>query len=368
MSHTRFSRAPGVLAAFALASFLLIQSQIVTQARPAAAPISQSKQAEWTQFPSGTQNAPQAIVLGPRGDGIWAADSGDNALLSIPLTGSPVAKWPLTVLAYGKPEPFSPQRMTVGADGRFYVDGCTADGKYCNFILAVTNSGRITQYTVRSGDAPDGDLALGPDGNVWFTERQHLANIAPSGKIAEFLYHDGAGPSGPWNNSVVSGPDGNIWFTRNAPFFYGSVGRFDIAQHKVKYYNNDGCDQRWALTVVPGSSKMYFVCFSTASASTYYSIDWITTTGQTGGTPYVGFNAPFPRMAATPTGLLWQAGCENDNFSKGLNLTRYDTTNNVLSCIQSTLQPGQFAPIVYGPGHNLWMVTSSYFVRYGPVP
>src|SRR5262249_31906011 len=63
-----------------------------------------------------------------------------------------------------------------------------------------------------------GDLAKGPDGNMWFTEpnANAIGRITPNGQITE--YPAPASPSG-----IVAGPDDNVWFTEPAA---GKVARF----------------------------------------------------------------------------------------------------------------------------------------------
>lgn len=67
-----------------------------------------------------------------------------------------------------------------------------------------------------------GQLAKGPDGNMWVTiagssESNTLARITPGGNVTEYDPVNLVSPVG-----VTAGPDGNLWFTRN-----GGVVRVD---------------------------------------------------------------------------------------------------------------------------------------------
>ena len=54
------------------------------------------------------------------------------------------------------------------------------------------------------------DIAAGPDGNMWFTERHRIGRITPAGVITEFS----EGIFLPFGSSgIAAGPDGNLWFT-----------------------------------------------------------------------------------------------------------------------------------------------------------
>ncbi len=81
------------------------------------------------------------------------------------------------------------------------------------FGLAVLAAGQtITEFTIPSGGNPF-DLALGPDGNLWFTEAQgnRVGKVTPEGVITEFpIPTPGSFPGG-----ITAGPDGNLWFCAN---------------------------------------------------------------------------------------------------------------------------------------------------------
>ncbi len=71
------------------------------------------------------------------------------------------------------------------------------------------NQGSGTEFTA-DGAGRQGDIALGPDGNVWFATGNGndpgLGRASPSGAVTVF-------PLTTVAVAVASGPDGNIWFT-----------------------------------------------------------------------------------------------------------------------------------------------------------
>jgi streptogramin lyase len=85
------------------------------------------------------------------------------------------------------------------------------------FVLLLASAQTIAEFPV-SGQ-PYG-IALGPDGNIWFTERlgNRIGRITPNGVISEFaIPTPGSEPM-----SIAVGPDGNLWFTETAA---GKIGR-----------------------------------------------------------------------------------------------------------------------------------------------
>jgi virginiamycin B lyase len=52
-------------------------------------------------------------------------------------------------------------------------------------------------------------VAVGPDGNLWFTEQQdRVGRVTTGGVLDEFVVGTGAAPKG-----IAAGPDGKLWFT-----------------------------------------------------------------------------------------------------------------------------------------------------------
>jgi len=73
-------------------------------------------------------------------------------------------------------------------------------------------SGTVTLFPTTTADAHPFGITAGPDGNVWFTEKNvgKIGRIAPGAPnaIDEFSSGAGSAPEG-----ITTGPDGNLWFT-----------------------------------------------------------------------------------------------------------------------------------------------------------
>lgn len=83
-------------------------------------------------------------------------------------------------------------------------------------------TGTIAEFAVPNpGGGPD-SLAVGRDGNLWFTESNvsKIGRISPSGSVTEFATPTPI--SGP--GSMVVGPDGALWFTE-----VSAIGRITLS-------------------------------------------------------------------------------------------------------------------------------------------
>src|SRR5581483_11231134 len=68
---------------------------------------------------------------------------------------------------------------------------------------------QLRSFPIPTRDSQPIGIALGPDGNLWFTESrgQKVARITPSGVITEFAL------PGTFPGDIIAGPDEAIWFT-----------------------------------------------------------------------------------------------------------------------------------------------------------
>src|SRR5436305_913978 len=81
----------------------------------------------------------------------------------------------------------------------------------------VTRSGPFTEYSLPNLDRADPwDIALGPDGNLWFTMNQLalVGRITPTGDITEFPVPTAQGLA------ITAGPDNALWFTTQGGVVY----------------------------------------------------------------------------------------------------------------------------------------------------
>ncbi len=105
---------------------------------------------------------------------------------------------------YSLPEGSEPDKIAVGSDGNLWFTdyGSSKVGK-------ITTAGAITEYALPAKSEPEG-IAAGPEKDVWFTdgESSKIGKITTAGAITEYALPAESEP-----DAIVEGPDGNVWFT-----------------------------------------------------------------------------------------------------------------------------------------------------------
>jgi streptogramin lyase len=105
-----------------------------------------------------------------------------------------------------------PNRIALGPDGNLWFTEFSDPGR----IGRITTAGAIDEFAIPSQNSGPLGIVTGCDGNLWFTESANpgrIGRITPAGAATEFT-------SGLTPNSMPVGiaadPDGNVWFTQFA--------------------------------------------------------------------------------------------------------------------------------------------------------
>ncbi len=113
----------------------------------------------------------------------------------------------------------APRIIALGADGNLWFSEHLA-GK----VARITPAGQITEFTIPTPDSQPRAIALGADGNIWFGmfAAGKIGRITPTGEITEFsIPTPNSGP-----RALAAGPDGNVWFSE---FHASKIGRITPA-------------------------------------------------------------------------------------------------------------------------------------------
>ncbi|MCA1581678.1 MAG: hypothetical protein LC796_09880 [Acidobacteria bacterium] len=161
------------------------------------------------------------LTSGPGGT-VWFSASGGNTFFPLPIPSGFGRITPEGDQAFFNPgAPFT-GGIVRGSDGNLWYasagDGFSVPGR----IGRMTPSGAVTLFDVPASRSAPQDVALGPDGNVWFADANSaIGRITPTGKVT--LFPTPASGSVPFH--ITNGPDGALWFTD-----YGArrIGRIDV--------------------------------------------------------------------------------------------------------------------------------------------
>ncbi|MEO8584735.1 MAG: Ig-like domain-containing protein [Acidobacteriota bacterium] len=113
----------------------------------------------------------------------------------------------------------SPVGIAVGPDGNLWFTEYNTSR-----IGRITPAGIITEFAIPTANSHPWGIAAGPDGNLWFAESggNKIGRITTAGAFAEFPIPTlGGSPYG-----IAAGPDGNVWF---AEYGGNKVGRITLA-------------------------------------------------------------------------------------------------------------------------------------------
>lgn len=141
------------------------------------------------------------------------------ALTLVAASGPKAPSEQFRIRSFPIPSPASNStRIALGPDGNLWF---TESGH--NQIGRVTHRGVVTEFILPTANARPTDITEGPDGAMWFTEGPvgTIGRIAMNGRVTEVRF----GPSN-MADGITAGPDGNIWFTETAA---DKVWRFDLA-------------------------------------------------------------------------------------------------------------------------------------------
>jgi streptogramin lyase len=153
------------------------------------------------------------------------------------------------------------------------------------------------------------DLAVGPSGQMWFTDRATPAvgRISTDGTVKEFRAGLPRGSRGSSPFSIVAGPDGNMWFSDCVA---GAIGRITPTGAITEF--SDGIVRRGTpMGIAVGSDNaIWSVELGTSSDATSFLIR-VTTDGRISHFSLPSLLADGSLVAA-PGGELWFLAVKND--------------------------------------------------------
>jgi len=190
----------------------------------------------------------------------------------------------------------------------------------------------ILEYPVGGGGEPQ-NVALGPDGDVWFTGYTSLlGKVTTDGSVTTYTI-----PSGGAGNDIAVGSDNRLWFTESN----GNIGAVTTSGTVTEYSSGVGSPEG----IVKGSNgNMFYVDFNGSGV-----VAQITTSGSTSQSSAV--SGSFPQMqgiALGSDGRVWIT----EPFGGTQQFIAMDTSFN--ATYYNTIANAQMRGIALGPSSNLW--------------
>ena len=191
------------------------------------------------------------------------------------------------------------------------------------FVVVACGGAPVTRSNAASGDcgrqsAPHyteycipthaDAMTVGPDGALWFTEREMVPNANISkvgrlfldGKVTEYSV-----PSGSWYTSdIITGPDGALWFTG----YSGAIGRITTSG-VVSRYSTNTISGIVGLTAGPDGAVWF---------TDGINLDRVTPQGSV--TARLGVYRGPMSITAGPDGVIW--GTSNNGTVQRIDITR----------------------------------------------
>jgi len=211
---------------------------------------------------------PYGIALGPD-QALWFTEQGSNKIGRI-TTGGLRTEYALPAAMQG------PLSIVAGKDNSLYF--ALSDGQ----IGQITTSGTITSYAALTAPASFG-IALGPDGNAWFTD----PNNNQIHQLGGAQYTIPAAHSLP--SFMTLGPDSALWFTESGASKVGRLGVPTLVSTSLP----SGVASAPYSAIVKAQSGTAPYTFTIASGSLPAGLSLNKSTGVISGTPTTAGSFPF---------------------------------------------------------------------------
>lgn len=297
------------------------------------------------EFPLGA--TPTGIASGPD-DQLWVTTS-EPGIVRVSPSGAVTERIPLT--ATGAPTPALP--VFSGGDLWFVMRRVDVSNVTTTTIARRTPGGTVTEYPLADPSPTVGDLAPGPDGNVWFTEygsRNRIGRITPAGLVTEF-------PVGQEVRSLGVDQAGGLWVTGTYTFL-ASVSDAGLL---------DAAPTGFPVSRVAGSPRTPTLWFAGTLSLCCYGVPSIDLVGwRSPGEPaasasngFLGAGAHITDLTVGPDGSGWVTDDGLGPVKSSSHIGRVTTSGRVTAFsagLESDARPGSIAA---GPGDTLWFTDTA---------
>ncbi len=228
-----------------------------------------------------------------------------------------------------------PTGIAVGPDGNLWFT--EYDASKIGEINPATHA--VTEFPTPTADSFPRGIAVGPDGNLWFTEAgpSKIGEINPT-THATADFATPAGNSFPF--AITAGPDGNLWFTeRNA----SRIGEINPATHATTDSATPSVNSFPEGIAVGPDGNLWF---TENDANRIGEIN--PATDATADFPSPTANSEPDAITTGPDGNLWFIE-ESANRIGEINPITHSTADVAMSSV------GEMYAIAAGPDGHLWV-------------
>jgi streptogramin lyase/subtilisin-like proprotein convertase family protein len=210
---------------------------------------------------------------------------------------------------------------------------------------AATPVAREFSAGITAASSPS-SIAAGPDGNLWFTEKNagKIGRITTAGAVTEFPIPGGSGSQ---PTPIVAGPDGNLWFTESNGSNDNMIGRITPSGTVTQFPTDIAAFTFLAGITAGPDGNLWF----TADAG----VGKMTTSGTTPPVYTAGITGFPDEIVTGADGNLWFT--EVDNLGSGHKIARI-TTSGVVDEFAIANEPTDIAA---GPDGKLWFTQGPSF-------
>lgn len=298
---------------------------------------------EITEYTVGSY-LPVNLVLGSDG-AIWFANIIDYQVSKITPSGD-ITTYPLDYL---------PSRVILGPDGNIWTVGGQEVAGFGNdgTVTKITPAGVITNYRMLLAGSNIRDIAIGPDGNLWFAITQSapaasgkIGKITPSGVTTTYdIPTAGFAPI-----SVSLGPDGNVWFMalHSTDYMTYAVNKISPSGVITEYISSGSYPGLYLLAGPDGN-----MWFTTDDGVATKKIVKITPVGATTEYDVTDVSSTRNGMIAGPDGNLWFTSPSSNTLNKM-------TPDGAITAYEIPTPNSTPTDILFSPdGGRLWVAESS---------
>jgi virginiamycin B lyase len=280
----------------------------------------------------------------------------------------------ITEFQFPPPKAFA-RSLAVGADGNVWFS-VSAEGMapapIATQVGVMTPDGTVREFPLPAPEETGVSIAWGPDNTIWYlrsgsTDAQGkivdpwaIGHITSNGALKEFPIYG-------YGGSLAAGPDGALWFTEEKAssqgLATGAIGRISVAGKITEYPITFGGALPQCIIIGRDNALWFSISPSQPSPGGASSIVRMTTDGAMKVFPLPASADPPESLAFGPDGALWFVEAAID-LEQGQHLGRLQLSGDYQ---RFPLKPGGYfagSELAVGPDNAVWVAGPGVLERF----